>query len=121
MSVLLENQVHQLRVIGERLHHLYSHDALTLLRHSFAIRKLLHILRTSPAFQSPLLLAWDSLLLSTFSEITNIAFNLEDQAWIQATLLAPSAFLASALGASSLMQEILPPYMSQFSYPVDNW
>ena len=131
MSVLLENQIHQLRVIGERLHHLHSHDALTLLRHSFAIPKLLHILRTSPAFQSSLLLAWDSLLLSTFSEITNISFNLEDQAWIQATLpvrygglgirrasfLAPSAFLASAVGASSLMQEILPPHMSQFSYP----
>ena len=51
----LESKISQLEAISERLCHLPSHDALTLLRHSLALPKLLHILRTSLAFSSPLL------------------------------------------------------------------
>ena len=101
------------------------HDALTILRHSFAL-PMLHVLRTSPAFLSSLLPAWDNLLLSIFSNITNIDIHPGDPAWLQATLpvgsrglgirsachLAPSAFLASADGASSLMLELLPVDLS---------
>ena len=101
------------------------HDALTILRHSFAL-PMLHVLRTSPAFSSSLLPAWDNLLLSIFSNITNIDIHPGDPAWLQATLpvgsrglgirsachLAPSAFLASADGASSLMLELLPVDLS---------
>ena len=57
MVISLETQIHQLKVIGERLHHLHSHDAITILHHSFAVPKLLHVLWTSPAFLSPLLLS----------------------------------------------------------------
>lgn len=44
-----------LKTMGLRLQHLSAQDALLLLRHSFAIPKLLHILRTSPvSFPLPL-------------------------------------------------------------------
>ena len=41
-------KIDQLQLMGDRLHHLHSHDALLLLRHSFSIPKLLYIIRTSP-------------------------------------------------------------------------
>ena len=82
----LEAKTNQLKLIGERLCYLHSHDAITLLRHSFAIPKLLHILRTSPAFLSPTLLPFDQLLMSIVSQITNIHFHIDDPAWMQATL-----------------------------------
>ena len=133
MTAVLESQLQQLKVVGERLCYLQTHDALTILRNSFAIPKLLHILRTSPAFMSPLLLSWDNLLLSIFSRITNIDFNPEDPSWIQATLpvrcgglgirrasfLAPSAFLASAEGASVLVRDLLPVHLANF--PISNY
>ena len=50
MHTCLEDQIHQLKLVGERLCHLQLHDAITILRHSFSIPKLLHTLRTSPAF-----------------------------------------------------------------------
>ena len=68
-SVMLINSVNacllktnQLKLIGERLCHLQSHDAIILLRHSFAsaIPKLLHILRTSPTFLSPTIQSFDN-------------------------------------------------------------
>ena len=68
----IEEQLHQLKVIGERLSHLQIHDAIAILHHSFSIPKLLHILRTSPAFASPLLKSWDLLLRSIVSRIINI-------------------------------------------------
>ena len=106
------------------------HDAITILRHSFSIPKLLHILRTSPAFSSPFLKTWDNLLRSIVSRITNICFELDDLSWCQATLpvnqgglgfrscssLAPSAFLASADGASELMLKLLPPHLLSVPY-----
>ena len=55
MDACLDIQLHQLKLVGERLCHLQSHDAFTILRHSLAIPKLLHILRTSPAFSSVIL------------------------------------------------------------------
>ena len=69
MDACLDIQLHQLKLVGERLCHLQSHDAFTILRHSFAIPKLLHILRTSPAFSSPRLSSWDNLLVSIVPEL----------------------------------------------------
>ena len=86
MSDLLSAQLYQLKVIGDHLQHFHSHDAITLLRRSFAIPKLLHLLRTSPAFRSPLLVSWDNMLASILSKITNINFSPKDHAWIQAIL-----------------------------------
>ena len=115
--------------MGERLCHLQMHNAITILRHSLSIPKLLHILQTSPAFLSPLFESWDHLLESIVSRITNIDFDQGDS-WLQATLpvksgglgfrststLAPSAFLASAGGASDLMQQLLPDHLPSTPY-----
>ena len=71
-----------------------------------------------------------NLMVSIFSNIININLTSEDSSWIQATLpvrygglgimsasfLAPSAFLASADGVSSLMQGLLPPHLSSSHY-----
>ena len=119
-----------LRVVGNRLHHLQAHDALCLLRHAFALPKLLYTLRTSPCFFAPEVQGFDSLLRSLLSSILNI--NLTDSAWSQAslpvrcgglgvrsaTLLAPSAFLASAAGSADLVHDILPPRLQNASYQV---
>ena len=126
----LDDQLNQLKRIGERLCHLEVHDAITILQHSFTIPKPLHILRTSPAFSSPALLFWDEQLLSIVSRITNIDFCPGDPSWLQASLpvgsgglgfrnvshLAPSAFLASADGASALVQQLLPPQLASTTY-----
>jgi len=56
-------QISKLQLIGERLRYLHAHNALTLLRHSFSTPKLLHVLHTLPAFQTPLLISWDHLQL----------------------------------------------------------
>ena len=66
-----------LKVMGSRLSLLGKHDALCLLRHSFAIPKVLYILRTAPCFSSAHLGAYDEELRSTLSEVLNIS--LEDE------------------------------------------
>ena len=97
-----------------------GHDALTLLRHSFAIPRLLFTLRTAPCFLSGHLKSFDDILRSTLSNIVNINLDSES-AWLQASLpvkaggigirratqLASSAFLASAAGCWSIICQIL--------------
>ena len=93
--------------MGDRLQHVSAHDALLLLRNSFAIPQLLYLLRTSPSFLSPSLKVYDDVLRSIVGTIANT--RLDDNAWNQASLpvkgglgirsavqLAPSAFLSSA-------------------------
>ena len=82
----MSEKIKLLEVMGNRLSHLHSHDALSLLRHSFAIPKMLHILRTAPCFNSPRLHDYDNLLRSILSRISNIRFEDNDQSWLQATL-----------------------------------
>ena len=122
VDACLDEKIKSLELMGERLSHLHAHDALSLLRHSFAIPKLMHVLRTSPCFDSSRLQKYDELLRTILSHITNIRFEETDPSWLQATLpvnrgglgirsavhLAPSAFLASADGSSQLVNEILP-------------
>ena len=111
-----------LEVMGNRLNLLPSHDALLLLRSSFAIPKVLYLLRIAPCFLSPELGGFDDLLRSLLSSIVNIPLS-NESTWLQASLpvraggigirktvqLAPSAYLASAAGCSDLIQQILPP------------
>ena len=82
LKKVLDCQISQLQLIGECLHHLHAHHALTLLQHSFSVPKLLYVLCTSPAFQTPLLISWDHLLLSILSKITNINFCPDDPCWL---------------------------------------
>ena len=126
----LEEQLNQVKLVGDRLGHLHIHDGITILCHSLSIPKLLHILRTSPAFSSPLLKSWDHLMMAIVSRITNINFKQGDVSWSQATLpvnsgglgfrsafnLAPSAFLASADGVSDLTRQLLPTHLSAASH-----
>ena len=131
ISSSLNEKIQLLKKMGERLQHLTTHDAILLLRHSFAIPKLLYCLRSSPCFLSPLLQSYDDLLKSIVSTITNTHFSEDDPAWTQATLpvkfgglgirsavlLAPSAFLASAAAAYDLVHLIIPPHFRSFSIP----
>ena len=130
IDVAITDKVNALKTMGSRLCHLSKHDALILLRHSFAIPKILYILRTAPCFSSPCLKMYDQELRSILSEVLNISL-LSDFAWSQATLpvgfggigvrsavqLAPSAFLASAAGSSDLIRCILPDRLVGIPYP----
>jgi hypothetical protein len=103
-----------------RLQLLHSHDALTILRHSFSWPSLLHNLRSSPCAGHACLEEFDLTLRRSLSHIINV--DLDDGSWAQASLpvrsgglgirsvclLAPSAFLASAAGTANLVSSILP-------------
>ena len=67
-----------LEVMGDRLSHFHSHDALSLLRHYFAIPKMLHVLRTAPCFNSTRLDDYDNLPQSILSRTSNIRFEDND-------------------------------------------
>ena len=119
-----------LETMGNRLCHRRAHDAYCLLHHSFALPKLLYTLRTSPCSKTPQLRRFDLLLRSLLGEIANINIADNDIAWAQASLpvgsgglgdrsatqLAPSAFLASAAGCTSITQELLPPRLKDTAY-----
>ena len=120
-SDAISGKTQLLRTMGDRLQHVSAHDALLLLRYSFAIPKLLYLLRSSPSFLSPNLKDYDDVLRSIVGTIANT--HLDDNAWKQASLpvkagglgirsavqLAPSAFLSSAAASSDLVRHILPP------------
>ena len=74
-----------LEVMGNRLNMLPSHNALLLLRSSFAIPKVLYLLRTAPCFLAPELRGYDVLLRSLLSSIVNIPL-CNESAWLQASL-----------------------------------
>ena len=123
-------KISALKVMSERLPHLQRHDALLLLRHSLAIPKILYLLRTAPCFLSPMLEEFDYLLRSTLSAVLNINLS-DDLVWLQSSLpvshgglgvrsavqLAPSAYLASAAGCTSLTRRILPSHLCNLPLP----
>ena len=129
ISHTIQEKTASLRIMGDRLSFLHAQDALLLLHHSFAIPKLLYTLRTAPCFLSHELRTYDDLLRSITSRIANVPFSESDAAWTQASLpvkqgglgirsavqLAPSAFLASAAGSSSLLSQIIPAHLQDSS------
>ena len=130
ISDIIQLKVSDLETMGIRLQRMHAHDALQLLRHSFALPKMMHILRTTPCFLSSCLTGYDDLLRSILSGIVNVNFQENDLTWTQATLpvkcgglgirsavqLAPSTFLASAAGTSNLIHQILPPRFTGIPY-----
>ena len=102
-----------------RLHGITAQEGLSLLRASFGAPKVLHLLRYSPSVGIPGPAAFDSLLRSALSEVTNCA--LDDVRWQQASLpikfgglglrraesLALPAYLSSSAASSSLQDVIL--------------
>ena len=83
---ILRSKITMLKRMGDRLQHLSAHDAILLLKHSFALPKLLYNLRTAPCFLSPALQEYNGLLKSILSGITNIHFEEDSPTWLQATL-----------------------------------
>ena len=93
-------------------------------------QSMLHILHTSPCFNSLRLHDYDNLLRSILCRISDIQFEDNDQSWLQATLpvnmgglgirsavhLAPSAILASADGSLDLVNQILPHRLHNTPY-----
>ena len=131
VSSSITEKIRLLGVMGERLQHLDTHIAILLLRHSFAIPKLLYTLRTSPCFLSPNLALYDNRLRSIVGAITNINFEPNTSAWTQASLpvkygglgfrsavqLAPSALMASAAASSERARHILPSHLQSLPLP----
>ena len=114
---------------AERLKSLAAHDALTILRYALSTPKLLYTLRCCPCYGHPLLEQFDQMFRECLCTIVNC--HLSDDQWSQASLpvkmgglgirllsqLAPSAFLASAVGTRELQDSILVNCGS----PADNY
>ena len=132
LHVIWESKVEQLETLGSRLKLLQAYDALCLLQNALAIPKVMHILRTAPIVSGHQLIldSFDCVLRSLLESICNI--HLFEQNWIQAslpinlgglgirsvTMLAPSAFLASAAGTSSITLALIPPTCSPEPCPL---
>ena len=132
VDACVSGKIELLELMGDRLYNLQSHDFITLLRYSSALPKMLHVLRTSPCFNSPRLEDYHALLCSIFSNITNLKFEDNHPSWVQATLpvrrgggglgvrsaahLASPTFLASADGLVALVHQILPLMLHNTPY-----
>ena len=129
IDITLSEKLSSLKVLGTRLVHLHKQDALLLLRNAFAIPKILYVLRTAPCFYSTILETFDQELRSILSTVLNVSLD-NNSTWTQATLpiasggigirssiqLAPSAFLASAAGSSTLVYQTLPDRLAKVPY-----
>ena len=100
ISTTLRQKVDALKIMGGRLAHLATHDALLLIKHSIPLPKLLHCLRTAPCFLSPVFQEYDSHLEAIVSEITNIHFPNESPSWSQATLPVRSGGLGIRIAST---------------------
>ena len=67
ISDIIQLKVSNLETMGVRLQRMHAHDALQLLRHSFALPKMMHILCTAPCLLSSCLTGYDDLLRSILS------------------------------------------------------
>jgi len=92
-----------------------SHEAFFLYRNSLSILKWLHLLRSSPCWETPILANVDCSQRMTISELLNVS--LSDSSWSQSVDLVPSAFMASAHLVKPLVYVLLQPIaMSSFDY-----
>ena len=97
-----------------------SHDSLFILRNVLAAPRLVYLLGTAPCCDSPELSLYDAVLRDSLSATLNV--DIDDNRWTQAslpvrwgslgvrgiTLLAPSAYLASAASTMELTSTLLP-------------
>ena len=119
MDSILEAKCRDLERALARMHLLSSQDALLILRVAFGSCRLLYVMRASNCVDHPALNEFDLLLRKGLSRITNC--DISESAWLQASLpisagglgirsvsmLAPSAFLASAAATRDLQDAIL--------------
>ena len=118
----LQHKLSIFKAMTEKISLLDRHPAFFLLKNCFSMPKLMYLLRSSPTFQHPDLLAdFDDCLKSCATDICNVSF--DDIGWIQATLpirlggiglrrasdLALPAYLASISASQSFISEITQP------------
>jgi len=110
----------KLKRLSTRLPYMPSHDSLYLIPHVVTTPRIMCTLRTSPCTDSNELLRYDETIKSTLPSTMNI--KLTESGWRQAVLpvrwgglgirstvqLSPSAYMASAAGAASMLLNILP-------------
>ena len=107
--------------MSDRLTTIDTHDAVFLLRHCYAIPKMMYFIRSSPCFKyADTLALYDEELRLALAKITN--GKIQDEAWVQgclpvangalgirsATVFSLSAFLSSAFRAQEGMKKLLP-------------
>ena len=81
-----QHKLSNFKAMTEKLALLDRHPAYFLLKNCFSMPKLMYLLRSSPTFQHPFLLAdFDDCLMSCVTDICNVSFDDIDR--IQATLL----------------------------------
>ena len=116
---ILEAKCRDLERALARMHLLSSQDALLILCVAFGSCRLLYVMRASNCVDHPALNEFDLLLRMGLSRITNC--DISESAWLQASLpisagglgirsvsmLAPSAFFASAAATRDLQDAIL--------------
>ena len=119
-SEALRQSCDQLERVSKHLLKLPAHEAFFLLKNSLAIPRLQYLLRTAPCCLCPESVLLDEEVRRTLSSVLNL--KLDDVSWAQASLpvrwggigvrkasvLAPSAFLASAHAATPLAAVLLP-------------
>ncbi len=104
---------------SQKLTLITSHDALTILKSSVGAPNLTYTLRSSPCSGNSILNTYDETLRQAITKVINV--EISDAQWLQASLpvrmgglgirsvsvLAPSAFLASAAGTRDLQDALL--------------
>ena len=85
LDKILKAKTDDLAKAIQRISYLHAHDALTLIRHSVSVPKLLHVLRSSPCAKIEFLQKYDCILRDSNSRVLNL--DLSHNQWIQATLL----------------------------------
>ena len=117
---ILEEKLCDLRRMTTRLKEIDAHDALFLLRHCFALPKLMYFLRASPSYKSDILHRYDEEMKSSLEGIINT--KLTDDGWKQSSLpvnrgglgirsavdLALPAFIASTHATNMTVLNTLP-------------
>ena len=113
------DRLEELTKAVQRMNLIGTQDALILLRASFGLPRVQHLLRCSPSIDHPLLEKFDRVLRSAIDNITNSS--LSDNQWLQASspiregglgvrrvaALALPAFIASAASTLELQNSIL--------------
>ena len=76
VSSIMESKLENLKLMLSRLKEIDSHEALFLLRHCFAIPKLIYFLRTTPCFMVESILgSFDKIIKDSLVDILNISLS----------------------------------------------
>ena len=116
VDLVLSKKIDALRVMGVRLLHFQRHDALLHFRHSFAIPKVLYLLRSSPCFSSSKLQDFDSLCVphSQQSSTSTFPMTMHGSSY---PFLSPSVALVLGVQSSLLLLCSWPQLLAALLLP----